>query len=151
MKILDRTVELAIGGLLVALVVTAFAQVVARYALNRPFTWVLELDILLLVWATFLSGYAGVRRDCHLRVTYVLERLTPAGRRRLVIVNRCLAIVFVLVLGATGLEVVKAMEGIGFTSIPIGMEALYWTVPVGSGLMLIALVEELIRDLRASR
>lgn len=149
MKLLDRAVEGLIGVLLVALVVTAFGQVVARYVFSRPFTWVLEADIFLMVWATFLSGYVGVRRDCHLRVDYFLERMTLRNRHRTTLAARVLSIAFVAVLGVRSFDVIRAMEGIGFTSIPLGMDVLYWSLPLGSGLMLIALVERLVRDWRA--
>ena len=65
LKPLDRTIEILIAVIAVALLVTAFGQVVARFVFNRPFTWVLELDVLLLVWLTMLSGYIGVRRNLH--------------------------------------------------------------------------------------
>ena len=146
MKLLDRAVEFLIGLLLVALVVTAFGQVVARYVFGRPFTWVLEADIFLMVWATFLSGYLGVRRDAHLRVDYFLERMTPATRRRTALAARLLSIAFVAVLGVKSFDVIGAMEGITFTSIPLGQALLYWALPIGSALMLIALVEGLVRD-----
>lgn len=148
MKLLDRAVECLIGLLLVALVVTAFGQVVARYVFSQPFSWVLEADIFLMVWATFLAGYTGVRRDSHLRVDYVLERLTVANRRRTRLAARLLSIAFVAVLGVKSFEVIHAMEGIGFTSIPLGMDLLYWSLPVGSGLMLLALVTGLLGDWR---
>lgn len=149
MRLLDRAVEVLIGVLLVALVVTAFGQVVARYVFGRPFTWVLETDIFLMIWATFLSGYVGVRRDSHLRVDYVLERMTRRQRRRATLTARFLSLAFVVVLGVKSFEVIRAMDGIDFTSIPLGMDVLYWSLPVGSGLMALALIERLLREWRA--
>lgn len=148
MKLLDRAVESLIGLLLVALIVTAFGQVVARYVFSRPFSWVLEADIFLMVWATFLAGYAGVRRDSHLRVDYFLARMMVVNRRRARLAARLLCIVFVGVLGVKSFDVIRAMEGIGFTSIPLGQDLLYWSLPVGSGLMLLALVTGLVSDWR---
>lgn len=148
MRRLDRAVETAVGLLLLALVVTAFAQVVARYVFSRPFAWVLELDILLMVWATFLSGYVGVRRDSHLRVDYFLERMTLRNRRRALLLGRLLAMAFVAVLGVKSFDVIRAMDGISFTAIPLGMDVLYWSLPVGSGLMLLALALGLVSDWR---
>jgi TRAP-type C4-dicarboxylate transport system permease small subunit len=148
-RLLDRAVEVLIGVLLVALVVTAFGQVVARYVFGRPFTWVLETDIFLMIWATFLSGYVGVRRDSHLRVDYVLERMTRRQRRRATLTARFLSLAFVVVLGVKSFEVIRAMDGIDFTSIPLGMDVLYWSLPVGSGLMALALIERLLREWRA--
>ncbi len=148
MKLLDRAVECLIGLLLVALVVTAFGQVVARYVFSQPFSWVLEADIFLMVWATFLAGYVGVRRDSHLRVDYFLERLTVANRRRARLAARLLSIAFVAVLGVKSFEVIRAMEGMTFTALPLGMDLLYWSLPVGSGLMLLALVTGLLSNWR---
>jgi TRAP-type C4-dicarboxylate transport system permease small subunit len=149
-RLLDRAVEVAVGLLLLALLVTAFGQVVARYVFSRPFAWVLELDILLMVWATLLSGYIGVRRDTHLKVDYFLERMTLVRRRRARLLGRGLSIVFVSVLGVKSFDVIRAMDGIGFTAIPLGMAVLYWSLPVGSGLMLLALLEGLVNDWRRS-
>ena len=63
MKLLDRVIETLIGLILVALVVTAFGQVVARYVFARPFTWVLEADIFLMV----LAPPVGPADSAHLR------------------------------------------------------------------------------------
>jgi TRAP-type C4-dicarboxylate transport system permease small subunit len=112
---------------------------------------VLETDIFLMVWATFLSGYVGVRRDLHLRVDYFVERMSPANRRRAALVSRVLCIVFVTVMGVRSFDIVRAMDGIYFTSIPLGMNVLYWSLPVGAGLMLLALLEGLLRDWRTER
>ena len=57
---LDRLVEFLVGALAVALIATAFGQVVARYLFSYSFSWVLEVDVMLLVWLTFLSIGLGV-------------------------------------------------------------------------------------------
>jgi TRAP-type C4-dicarboxylate transport system permease small subunit len=102
-----------------------------------------------MVWATLLSGYIGVRRDTHLKVDYFLERMTLVRRRRARLLGRGLSIVFVAVLGVKSFDVIRAMDGIGFTAIPLGMAVLYWSLPVGSGLMALALIERLLREWRA--
>jgi TRAP-type C4-dicarboxylate transport system permease small subunit len=145
---LDRAVETALGLLATALVATAFAQVVARYVFARPFTWVLELDVLLLVWATLLAGYVGVRRNAHMAVDFVVARWRPAHRRRAALASLGLSLLFVALLGWKSFEVIDAMEGISFTSIPLGQPALYWALPVGSALMLVALARALAERLR---
>jgi TRAP-type C4-dicarboxylate transport system permease small subunit len=145
---LDRAVETALGLLATALVATAFAQVVARYAFARPFTWVLELDVLLLVWATLLAGYVGVRRNAHMAVDFLVARWSPANRRRAALASLALSLAFVALLGWKSFEVIDAMEGISFTSIPLGQPAMYWALPVGSALMLVALAQALAERLR---
>jgi TRAP-type C4-dicarboxylate transport system permease small subunit len=148
LRLLDRAVESALALLSLLLIATAFAQVVARYALSRPFTWVLELDVLLLVWLTLLSGYVGVRRGAHMASDFALNRLAAAARRRIAIVSQLLCAAFVALAGWKSFEIVDAMQGMAFASIPVGQPAMYWSLPVGMGLMLLAIVAEIARLVR---
>ncbi len=148
LRLLDRAVEGAIALIALALVSTAFGQVVARYAFSRPFTWMLELDVLLLVWLTLLSGYVGVRRGTHMASDFALGRLSAAARRRLALASQLLCAAFVALAGWKSFEIIDAMEGMAFVSIPLGQPALYWSLPVGMGLMLAAIAAEIVRLMR---
>ncbi len=94
---LDRAVETLLGLGLVALLAIGTAQVVLRYALSRPLPWALEASIVLLVWATMLSGYIGVRRDIHLSADF----LGWSGQGRLRQVRDGLGVVLCLIFVAT--------------------------------------------------
>ena len=78
MRALDRAVEALLGLIFALLIVTAFGQVVGRYLLSYSLAWVLEFDVLLLVWATLLSGYVGVRRNLHMAVDFCIADSTFA-------------------------------------------------------------------------
>ena len=136
------------NAMLVLMVLAILFQVVARYVFARPFTWVLELDVLLLVWATLLAGYVGVRRNAHMAVDFLVARWRPANRRRAALASLALSLLFAALLGWKSFEVIDAMDGISFTSIPLGQPAMYWALPVGSGLMLVALAQALFERLR---
>jgi TRAP-type C4-dicarboxylate transport system permease small subunit len=142
---LDRAVETLLGLLALALAGTAFAQVVARYVFASAFTWVLELDVLLLVWLTMLSGYVGVRRGAHMASDFALGRLSGAARRRIAIASQLLCGAFVGLAGWKSFDVIDAMQGMAFASIPVGQPVLYWALPVGMGLMLLAIAAEILR------
>ncbi len=139
MRNFDRIVATAIGLLAAALLATVFGQVVARYVFGQPFSWVLELDIVLLVWMTLLSGYVGVRRNSHMAVDFVVARWGEASRRAAAVAVHALCALFLVILGWTSFAVIEAMEGTGFASLPIGQPWLYWSVPAGAALMLIAI------------
>lgn len=145
---LDRAVEALIGLIAAILLATAFAQVVARYAFNRPFTWVLELDVVLLVWLTFLAGYIGVRRRGHMAVESLVERMPPARRRAVLLAGVALSFGFAALLVWTSFAVIDGMEGIPFAALPVGQTWLYWSLPVGAGLMALALAVEFLRRWR---
>jgi TRAP-type C4-dicarboxylate transport system permease small subunit len=147
LRLLDRAVEILIGLLAAALLVTAFGQVIARYAFGRPFSWVLELDVLLLVWLTLLAGYVGVRRNLHMAVDFVVAKWPPGARRAAAWSALLLSAGFTAVLGWTSFAVIDAMEGTALTALGIGQPWMYWPVPVGAGLMLVAFAAEAHRRL----
>ena len=145
---LDRAVEVALGVVLAALVGIGGAQVVWRYALGSPLTWSLEASIVLLVWATMLSGYLGVRRNSHLSADFLGVAWSARMRRGRDVLCIVLSLVFVGAYGWFSLEVIDAMAGIGFVSIPLGQPALYAALPVSAVLMAVALVQRLREVLR---
>ena len=149
MRALDRAVEALLGLIFALLIVTAFGQVVGRYLLSYSLAWVLEFDVLLLVWATLLSGYVGVRRNLHMAVDFCITGLSGANRRRMAIANHLACAVFVALFGWHSFAVIDSMQGIPFASLPVGQPALYWSLPVGAALMLVALTVELAKLFRA--
>jgi TRAP-type C4-dicarboxylate transport system permease small subunit len=149
LKLLDRAVEILIGLIAAALLVTAFGQVIARYVFGQPFTWVLELDVILLVWLTMLAGYIGVRRNLHMAVDFVVAKWPPGLRRAMEWAALLASAGFTAVLLWASFPVIDAMEGIGFTALSVGQNWMYWSLPVGAALMLVAFAAEIARRLAA--
>lgn len=140
---LDRFVEFTIGAIAVALIATAFGQVVARYVFGQSFAWVLEVDVMLMVWLTMLSGYVGVRRRAHMATDFLVASLSPAWRRRASILAWTLCALLVAIVGWTSRIIVDSMSGMYFVSIHVEQTVMYASLPVGMGLMLLAIVVEL--------
>lgn len=143
LRVLDRAVEFALFAILAALVVIGGLQVVWRFVLDNPLAWVLEVSVILMVWATMLSGYVGVRRNAHLSADFAGLAMRPRTRWLLDGLTLVLCLVFLAVYGWTSLAVIDAMEGIPFTSIPVTQPALYWSLPVGAVLMAVAFLVRL--------
>jgi TRAP-type C4-dicarboxylate transport system permease small subunit len=140
---LDRIVEWLLAAVLGALVVIGGAQVLLRFLLHSPLSWVLEASVILLVWATMLSGYVGVRRNCHLSADFLGLQMRPIARWWLEVVSLVLCLVFVTLYGWTSMVVIDAMDGIPFAALPITEPVLYWSLPVSAVLMAIALLDRL--------
>jgi TRAP-type C4-dicarboxylate transport system permease small subunit len=140
---LDRTVETLLALALLGLLAIGTAQIVLRFGLSRSLPWALEGSIFLLVWATMLSGYVGVRRDTHLSADF----LGWSGKGRLRQIRDglgvVLCLVFVATYGGSSLIVIDAMDGIPFSSLPFEQPVLYWSLPVGAVLMALAFVVRL--------
>ncbi|UCE32219.1 MAG: TRAP transporter small permease [Burkholderiales bacterium] len=150
LRALDRLVEAAIGAIALALIVTAFGQVLARYLFSRPFGWVLEVDVLLMVWLTMLSGYLGVRRRSHMATDFLVARLPEPRRGQVAIAVQLLCGLLVALIGWNSFAIVEAMQGMRFVSIELDQSALYWSLPIGMGLMLLAIAVDLSARVRAA-
>jgi TRAP-type C4-dicarboxylate transport system permease small subunit len=148
LRALDRVVEGSLLVILAALVAIGGLQVVWRFVLNNPLAWVLEVSVILMVWATMLAGYVGVRRNTHLSADFLGLAMRPRSRWLLEILTIVLCLVFLGVYGWTSLAVIDAMEGIPFASIPVTQPALYWSLPAGAVLMALAFVVRLAGHLR---
>ncbi|MBT9486075.1 MAG: TRAP transporter small permease [Rubrivivax sp.] len=138
LRALDRTVEFLLLALLAGLVLIGGLQIVWRFVLDSPLAWVLEVSVIGMVWATMLSGYVGVRRNTHLSADFLGLAMRPSARWWLDLLNVGLCVVFLAVYGWTSLDVIDAMDGIPFTSIPLEQPALYWALPAGAVLMALA-------------
>lgn len=138
LRALDRGIEALLMLLLAALVVIGGVQVVWRFVFDSPLSWVLEASVILMVWATMLSGYVGVRRNTHLSADFLGMAMRPRLRRVLDRLTVVLCLLFLAVYGWTSLDVIDAMDGIPFTSLPLEQPALYWALPVGAVLMALA-------------
>ncbi len=139
LRLLDLAVEWLLAALLAVLVLVGGAQIVWRFVLGNPLSWVVEASVLLMVWATMLAGYVGVRRNVHLSADFAGFRARPRVRWWMDLASLLLCLVFVGAYGISSLKVIDAMDGIPFTSIPVGQPVLYWSLPVGAALMALAL------------
>lgn len=147
-SLLDRVVLVLLGAALVTLVSVGGAQIVLRETVGTPLPWATEFSVVLMIWATMLSGYVGVRRNSHLSADFLGLNMSERKRRALRTAALLLSLLFVVVYGWQSRIVIDAMEGIPFTSLPFTQPVLYMSLPVGALLMAMALLERLWRDLR---
>ena len=148
--LLDRIVLALLGVALVTLVGIGGAQIVLRQTTGTPLPWAMELSVLIMIWATMLTGYVGVRRNSHLSADFLGLSMSGRTRRALTTLALLLSLVFVLVYGWQSRLVIDAMEGIPFTSLTVTQPVLYWSLPVGALLMALALVHRLWQQVRGS-
>ncbi|MCG8369342.1 MAG: TRAP transporter small permease [Proteobacteria bacterium] len=80
----DRLEKLyRVVGLICFVALTAIVgwQVFARYVLNDSPSWSEPLAMLLLLYAVLLGAAVGVRRDFHLGLRWLYQKLNPRFRR----------------------------------------------------------------------
>ncbi|WP_439590191.1 TRAP transporter small permease [Hydrogenophaga sp.] len=146
--LLDRIVLALLGLALLGLVGIGGAQIVLRETIGIPLPWAMELSVLIMIWATMLTGYVGVRRNSHLSADFLGLNMSERLRRALSTLALLLSLLFVVVYGWQSRLVIDAMEGIPFTSLTVTQPVLYWSLPVGAFLMALALLHRLWLQVR---
>ena len=95
---LGMLVEIPAALLVVAEIVTLFAGVVARYALQQPLIWSDELASILFLWLAMLGAAVAFRRSEHMRMTAVVANAKPQMRAYLDVVATSAALTFLLLI-----------------------------------------------------
>jgi C4-dicarboxylate transporter DctQ subunit len=147
LRILDRLEEVLIAGLMAAATLLIFVAVVHRYGTGVPFlypyfiqlhiSWAQELCIYMFVWMAKFGAAYGVRTGIHVGVDVLVNQLSPAHRKPVVLFSLLCGVLFTAVVGTMGLKFVMGLYETG--QVTADLEAPRWIVfsaiPAGSYLM----------------
>ncbi|MDP1564364.1 MAG: TRAP transporter small permease [Pirellulaceae bacterium] len=122
--------------ILVGILGTMFAQVVARYLFRAPFSWSEELCRLALIWMTFLAAAYIMAQRKHLAVDLWSDRVRPLWRARADLFVFGLTALTCLLLCLGSLRFVWYVHPVG--SPALGIAKSYWYGGVSLGLLLMA-------------
>ena len=133
--IIDHCVEVFVGLCLGVLVFITFVQVIGRYLFGYSFGWVEDLCVILLCWTVWPTACLVLRDNRHLQVTFIIDRFPWLYRRVVTFALRTLTLVFLSLIIYGGLEVLDAMAGFHYITMPLPSNVKYVSVPVGAALM----------------
>ncbi len=135
----------AVGYILGVISVVLFYSVVRRYVFNNPVSWSEDVTNFLMVWMVLLCAPAGLRTGAHVSIDALVKHVSPTARR----IIRILGIVTVgyvstMIVWHGTLFSIQGMRRIvpSLEWLPFGFA--YLALPVGYGLMILVLVEQLL-------
>ena len=146
-RFLAACTDWSIVGIGAAMIVLVFFNVIV-HLFNRDMAWTVELCELLMVWVTFLGGAAAAYRGIHMSINEFLDKLGEPARRwaDTAIQLACCAILALLVWYGWG--IVQASWDNILTVLNVPMAVQYLALPVGAGLMLVFVGNDLWQTLR---
>ena len=128
------------------------AQVILRFGFNRPQAWAEEVDRYLFIWSVYLGALVALQRDTHIRVTFAIDAMGPAGAAFSKWLSR---------IAALGAFAFTAWHGYGlalvnlkseFYTIPGMPQVLFYlAAPTGLTLMCLVLIADSVADLTGRR
>lgn len=142
----DRHIEELLLTIFTAIMVAViFVQVVMRQ-LDNSLSWSEELARYCFIWLVYIGISYGVKKQRHIKVDVLLVILTQKWKVILNILSTVLFIVFAIFVVYYGYDIATKLLAFGQKSpalhIPMGL--VYMATPVGMGLTIIRLIQNLI-------
>lgn len=132
-KIIDKGLEYFLIFLLSFLVIDVLWQVTSRYILTSPSSVTDELAGFLLIWVGLLGAAYVFGCNQHLAIDLLLQRVSPASRRRFqlfIFGVVCLFAVFVLIGGGSWLVYTRFYLSVTSASLQVNLGYVYSVLPL---------------------
>lgn len=154
----NKLEEYLLVGSLVITVCLIFLQVVMRYVFNSSLSWSEELARYIFVWQIWLGASLGVKEGKHIRVELIYsyfftDKEKYKGKYVVEIIAIIIWFAFCLFLAVNGTQLVlDLMQKKSLSpAMRIPLYAVYASVPVGSGIMGLRLLQQICAKVALSR
>jgi TRAP-type C4-dicarboxylate transport system permease small subunit len=148
-KHIEEVLLILFSSVMVAVI---FLQVVMRQ-FDASLSWSEELARYSFIWLVYIGISYGVKKQRHIKVDVILLLLKEKGQIIVTILANLLFIAFALFVIRYGFDIANQLLQFGQKSpanqIPMGL--IYMATPVGMGLTLIRLIQNLISNVKALR
>ena len=122
--LLDRSLQLFTGFLVAVLLCVVTAGIIFR-AFNEPLSWTDEICGFLMVWLACLGWMIATRRNAHIRIRLLLDKLPgKAWRGTEVIIQVAVALVGIVVAWKS-IHLVQVNSDIEAMSLPVSVAWMY--------------------------
>ncbi len=148
MRTLNSITAYISSFLVIAAVIIVMANVITRYFFNYSLAWSVELTRFFFIWITFLGSAVALAEGKHLVMDAFFARFPLHIKKVVEYIHLALTVIFLSIILYFGIEVVNIVSKTLSPSLQIKMTYVYLALPVGIGIMLCFLLDNLIRKLR---
>jgi C4-dicarboxylate transporter DctQ subunit len=143
LRILDRIEEHLAAGLLAAITLLTFCQVVLRYVFDTGLIWALEATTYLFGWLVLIGMSIGVRANRHIAVDLLLAVLPGRARRIAVLLAIALSLLYAVLMLYGSVTLVSQLRAFGSLAhdIPLPRWLLLMSLPVGFALLSLRIIQ----------
>lgn len=144
--LVSRAIELLCNAILATMTLVIAALVLSRNLLGFSFSWSEELTRFLLVWLSMLGAAVLLRRDDHISLNLLQDRLAPRSRLVLDLLLRLLVLLFLLILAQQSWTAALARQVTHAPALGVSLFWPYLAIPVAAVLMILATLVNLWGD-----
>lgn len=144
---LDKVEDFVLALMFLAMVSIIFFQVVMRYVFNNSLSWSEELGKFLFVWLSWIGISIGHRRKEHIKITLLVDRLSPTAKRVTEIISECILIIICGVTMVYGIRMLGIQWTTPYAGIKISTSWGYLSVVLGCGLFVLRSILHIAEDI----
>jgi TRAP-type C4-dicarboxylate transport system permease small subunit len=150
-RVAERIIDAAAIAAFCGIFACVLAQVVFRYALNDPLTWSEELARYLFIWCAFLGWLIASRRNTHLAIGFLADRMSRRSRALLAIALQLATLGFAYVLGTRGARLVANNWDVENVAVPFNLGVVYLIEPLAAAVIAFYALDAIAVAIRALR
>lgn len=142
--------EALLAGLLAAMTILTFVQVVLRYLFNHGFVWALEANTYMFGWLIMVGVSYGIRVHSHIGVDFAVKALPRVWQRAAGLLGVLLCLLYAgIMLDGSYTYLYKLWRlGVLAEDIPVQRWLLSIILPLGFALLALRLIQQTIDILR---
>ncbi len=129
------SLEIALVFLLVAMTLTVFSQVIARYIFEAPLSWSEELARFILIWLSMLSAAYAFKTKSHFALTILVNKMPEKHQKFTSFCINFIVAIFFLIICYYSVIFVHSVNGHVAPALQISMQIPYSSIIVASGLI----------------
>lgn len=149
LTIINKAEDVCLVVMFFGMVAVIFLQIIMRYVFNDSLTWSEELGKFIFVWISWLGISIGQRRNEHIKITMLTDKLPPRAQK----ITAVLAdVILILILAVTiyyGILLVQTQQRVPYAGIKISTSWGYLSLVLGCGFMALRLVGEIVGNIRS--
>ena len=131
--------------LLMVLVISVSAGIIARYFFNSPFAWTEELVTLLFIWISFLGAAVASVRKKHVAVDFLTARFSSSAKDVVAVFLDLFTMVFLVMVMNGAVILLPQLLNVVTVALGIPRTVHYLAVFVSAILIFLVHLESLIR------
>ena len=142
-------VQAGLGAvLLIVIVLSILASIVARAIFNAPFSWTVELTSILVIWSVYATLGLSYPERTQLSISVLADRLPPGGRRALDVLADGILTVVLLVMLVSCWTAMRMNYGMTTMALDISVSLAYY---LAAGVGALSMLGYLVGKYRRTR
>lgn len=137
---LSNILEYIVGVLIVFMTVIVAQAVIFRYVIGWPLIWSDELVRYLFIWFCFMGMAVATKNRQHIRVEFLLVRVSSKVRRNVVFAGNLCSLFFLSVVSYSALRLVKEVGSTPSLVLSVPLGCIYMAVLLGALLSLVYII-----------